>query len=288
MLNVLILGLLNGTIYALIGSGLALTYGRQNVIDVANPAFVIVGAYAVTLLSQHMGFDPYVLTPLVVMGLFVLGVLVQAVIINPLLKRPDYEMHVQSALVLFGVALFVQTLLVILFTADFQAVHTSYTDSVLKIGADIRLPWVKIVSAGLSLVTFGCLYALLYHTFFGKAILATYADRQTAQLLCIDVKRVDLMTYGLGTALAGIAGLVIALGFSFSPASVTPWTVIAFAVTVIGGKGSISGTLLAGVVLGLIEAAVSSISANWIYLAAYSLLLLVFLVRPSGFFGERG
>lgn len=287
MTNVLLLGLLNGAIYALVGAGLALTYGRQNVIDVANAAFVIVGSYLIATLSRTMGLDPYIVTPLVVIALFGVGVLVQIVLINPLLPRPDYEMHVHSALVLFGAALFVQTALVVVFSADFQAVRTPYTDSVIRIGEDIRLPIVKLVAAGLSFVTLVGLYAFLNHTLMGKAILATYADRQTAQLLAINVKRVDIAIYGLGTAIAGIAGLVIALTFSYAPSSIAQWTVIGFAVAVIGGKGSILGTLCAGLVLGLIEAAVSTVAANWIFVAAYTLLLLVFLVRPQGFFGER-
>jgi len=288
VLNILILGLLNGSIYALVGAGLSLTYGRQNVIDVANPAFVIVGSYAVAEIAQSLGLDPYLTTPIAVMGLFALGIAVQYVIINPLLPRPDYEMHVHSALVLFGLALFVQTLLVILFSADYRAIHTNYTDSVVLIGEELRLPVVKLTAAVIALLTLIGLHAFLNHTFFGKAILATYADRQTAQLLSINVRVVDLVTYGLGTALAGIAGLVIALTFSFSPASISSWTVIGFAVAVIGGKGNVIGTLLAALLLGVIEAAVSAVSANWIYLAAYSLLLMVFLVKPSGFFGERG
>lgn len=287
MLNILILGLLNGAIYALVGAGLSLTYGRQNVIDVANTAFVIAGAYLVAVGSERMGLDPYLVMPFAFIALFLVGVVVQLLVINPLLPRPDYEMHVHSALVLFGVALFVQTVLVILFTADSRALHTPYTDSVIRIGEDLRLPLTKVAAAGIGVVTLVALYAFLNHTFFGKAILATYADRRTAQLLSINVKRVDLVTYGLGTAIAGVAGLVIALGFSFSAGSVPSWTVIAFAVAVIGGKGSVLGTLAAGLVLGVIEAIVSTISANWIYLAAYTLLLLVFLVRPSGFFGER-
>ena len=287
MLNILILGFLNGMIYALIGAGLSLTYGRQNVIDLTNPAFIIVGAYLVATFATVIGLDPYLVTPLVVLLLFCLGVLVQIFLINPLLKRPDYEMHVHSCLVLFGAALFIQTLLVIVFSADFQAVHTSYSDTVILIGEDLRLPQLKIAAALLSLVTMIGLYLFLNHTFFGKAILATYADRQTAQLLAINVKIVDIVTYGMGTAIAGIAGLVVALTYSFSPSAIASWTVMGFAVAVIGGKGSVLGTLLAGIVLGIIEAAVSSVSANWIYLVAYSLLLLVFLVRPSGILGER-
>lgn len=287
MLNVLVLGLLNGSIYALVGAGLSLTYGRQNVIDVANPAFVVVGAYFVTAITEKFGLDPFVATPFVMMGLFLLGVLVQVILINPLLSRPDFEMHVQSALVLFGAALLLQTLLIIAFSADYRGLHTSYSNAVIAIGG-LRLPDVKLAAAVLALATLGTLYTFLNHTLIGKAILATYADRQTAQLLAINVKRVDLVIYGLGTAFAGIAGLVVALNFSFSPASVTSWTVIGFAVAVIGGKGSVLGTLVAGLAVGLLEALVSiTLSADWIYFAVYTMLLLIFVFRPRGFFGER-
>ena len=287
MLNVLVLGLLNGAIYALVGAGLSLTYGRQNVIDVANPGFVIVGAYLVLYFSQSFGLDPFLVTPLAVAVLFAMGVVVQLVLINPLLRRPDFEAHVQSALVLFGLGMLLQVSLVLTFSADSQGLHTAYTDRVFVYG-QFRLPLVKVVAAGLAGVTLLSLYAFLTRTFPGKAILATYGNRQAAQLLAINVRRVDLMTYALGTAFAGVAGLVIALTFSFSPASVLPWTVIGFSVAVIGGKGSVLGILLAGFLVGLVEAAVSiTISANWTYLAVYSLLLLVFVVRPRGLLGDR-
>ena len=120
----------------------------------------------------------------------------------------------------------------------------------------------------MAFLTLLSLYVFLTRTFIGKAILATYANRETAQLLAINVKRIDIITYGLGTAIAGIAGLVIALTFSFSPSSVLPWTVIGFAVAVIGGKGSVLGTFIAGLTVGIVEAAVSvTISANWTYFA---------------------
>jgi branched-chain amino acid transport system permease protein len=287
VLNVLVLGVLNGSIYALVGAGLSLTYGRQNVIDVANPAFIITGAYLILYFSEGLGLDPYIVAPIALAALFALGAIVQVLLINPLLSRPDFEMHVQSALVLFGLALFIQVLLVLIFSADFRGIHTSYTDSVVQFGS-LRLPLVKLVATGLAFVTLVSLYAFLTRTFIGKAILATYANRETAQLLAINVKRIDIITYGLGTAFAGIAGLVIALTFSFSPASVLPWTVIGFAVAVIGGKGSVLGTFIAGLTVGIVEAGVSvAISANWTYLAVYSLLLLVFVVRPSGLLGER-
>jgi len=94
--SILSQGILNGSIYALVGIGLGLTYGKQNVIDVANPAFVIVGSYLVLALSQYFGLDPFIVTPLALVALFLAGVAVQFLLVNPLLKRPDFEMHVQS------------------------------------------------------------------------------------------------------------------------------------------------------------------------------------------------
>jgi branched-chain amino acid transport system permease protein len=287
LLNIITQGILNGSIYALVGLGLSLTYGKQNVIDVAHPAFIVVGAYFIFALTHAFGVDPFIVTPIAAAALFAIGVVVQVLLINPLLSRPDFEMHVQSALVLFGLALLVQTLLVIVFTADPEGIRVLYSDSVVVL-SNVRLPVVKLIATGLALVSVGTLYSFLNYTFVGKAILATYASRDTAQLLGINVKRIDILTYGLGTAMAGIAALVIVLSYSFSPASVLPWTVIAFAVAVIGGKGSITGVLVAGITVGIVEATVSfTISSNWIYFAVYSLLMLVFLVRPSGLLGER-
>ncbi len=285
--SLVVQGILNGAIYALVAIGLSLTYGKQNVIDVANPAFVIVGAYFILAITRATSLDPFVALPFSMIVLFGIGVGVQFLIINPLLRRPDFEMHVQSALVLFGLAMLTETLLVVVFNADPQGVRTPYSDSVVTL-LGVRIPLVKLISAGLAAVSVAVLYGFLNFTFLGKAILATYANRETAQLLAINVKRIDIATYGLGTALAGLAGLVIALNYSFSPASVLQWTVTAFAVAVIGGKGSTTGILVAGLAVGMVEAIVATtFSANWIYLAVYALLLMVFVFRPQGLLGER-
>lgn len=287
LISIILQGVLNGSIYALVGVGLSLTYGKQNVIDVAHPAFIVLGAYFILSLTRVLGLDPFIVAPIAVVALFAIGVAVQIAIINPLLARPEFEMHVQSALVLFGLALLIQTLMVIVFTADPQGIRVPYSDSVV-VFLGSRLPVVKIIATGLAFSVVGGLYSFLNFTFLGRAILATYTNRDAAQLLGINVRRIDILTYGLGTAMAGIAALVVVLTYSFSPASVLPWTVIAFAVAVIGGKGSVTGVLIAGITVGLVEALVSfTISSNWIYFAVYSLLMLVFVVRPSGLLGER-
>ena len=150
--------------------------------------------------------------------------------------------------------------------------HDGYTDLLY-----VLLPLWQ-AQFGLGYAEVGLLRALYVGAMAGFQIPAgAIAERVGAPLIL-----------GLGTALAGIAGLVIALTYSFSSASVQPWTVIAFAVAVIGGKGSTTGILVAGLTVGFVEAAVAAtFSANWIYLAVYTLLLLMFLFRPSGILGER-
>lgn len=287
MIEILLFGILNGGLYALVGAGLGLTYGKQNLVDVANPAFMIVGAYLTWLASSRLGLDPYVTLPLTLPVMFLLGVLVQSLLVKPLLSGSSGNPHARSALVLFGAALLIETLLTILFTADIVGIHTAHTNAVVTLG-NLRLPLAKIVAMGLALVSLAVLFAAFNFTLLGKAISATYSNRDAAQLLGIDVERIDQLTYGLATVFAGVAGLVIATSFSFSPASIMSWIVIGLAVAVIGGKGSTLGTLVAGLLVGILEAATAyTISANWLYLAVYTLLLFVIAVRPTGLLGER-
>jgi branched-chain amino acid transport system permease protein len=281
------LGALNGSVYALVGAGLSLTYGKQNLIDIANPAFVIVGAYLVLVLTHFLHMDPLATAPIVLLLMFSLGALVYRSVVRPLLRRPEHDMHMQSALVLFGLSLLIQTVLVMQFSADFRGLTTSYTNTVVTI-VGARFPVVKLVAVVFALTTVGGLFAFLHRTFVGRAALASYANRDLAQLVGINTRWVDLLTYAVGTAFAGLAGVIVAIAYSFSPASVVGWMVIGFAVAVVGGKGSTLGILLAGFLVGLVESVVSfTISPSWLYVAVYLLLLLAFVLRPQGLLGER-
>ena len=197
-----------------------------------------------------LGLDPYVATPLVVMVLFLLGVAVQLVADQSAALAPDYEMHVQSALVLFGAALLIQTVLVIVFSADYQAVHTSYTDAVVAVGR-LRLPAVKLVATGLAALDTRlalCVSQSHDHRQGDPRHLRRPADGAASRDQCQARRSRDLWARHRlrGDRRAGGRAQFLVL---LRPRSL-PWTVIGFAVAVIGGKGSVLGTLLAGLVVG--------------------------------------
>jgi len=287
VLEVLAFGLLNGGVYSLLAMGLGLTFGKQNLADLANPAFVVVAAYLTLVLANRAGVHPFLSLLVTVPVLAGIGALVQLGLINRLLSRPPFEMHTHSALILFALSTLVQSVLTIIFTGDAQGLQTSISDSVWKI-LDLRLPIVKLIALGMSLaITLG-LFLALTRTFYGKAILATYANREVAQLLGINVIVVDVVTYGLATALTGFAGLILALGYSFSPASLAFVTIMALSVAILGGKGSTVGVLVAGLVVGLVEQITGfTLTTTWTLFAIYALLLTMLAIRPTGLLGER-
>jgi branched-chain amino acid transport system permease protein len=287
MLEVIAFGLLNGGVYALLAMGLGLTFGKQNLADLANPAFVVVSAYLTLNFVRRLGINPFLSLALTIPILAATGAAIQLGLINRLLSRPPFEMHTHSALVLFAVSFLVQSLLAIVFTADPQGLQTSFSDSVWQV-AGLRLPVVKLMALGLSLAITLSLFLALTQTYYGKAILATYANREVAQLLGINVIVVDVVTYALATALTGFAGLILALGYSFSPSSLSFVTIMALSVAVLGGKGSTIGVLVAGLVVGLVEQITGfTITTTWTLFAIYALLLFMLAVRPTGILGER-
>jgi branched-chain amino acid transport system permease protein len=195
--------------------------------------------------------------------------------------------HVQSALILFGLYFLIQTAITLEFSADPQGLRTSYSDAVITV-LGLRLPLLKVTGLGVAFAVTGILFVGLTRTYLGKAILATYNNREVAQSLGINVQAVDIATYALATAVTAFAGVFIALTFSFSPSTVAFTTIIGFAVAVVGGKGSTVGILLGGFLVGIIEAATAiELSASWSYFAMYSLLLLFLAVRPLGLLGNR-
>jgi branched-chain amino acid transport system permease protein len=188
---------------------------------------------------------------------------------------------------MFALATLIQSLLAITFTGNAQGLHVSFSDAVWQV-ASLRLPVIKLIALGMSLAITLVMFLAMTRTFYGKAILATYANREVAQLLGINVIVVDAVTYALATALTGFAGVILALGYTFSPASLGFVTIMALSVAVLGGKGSTIGVLVAGLLIGLVEQATGfTISSVWTVFAIYSLLLFVLAVRPTGILGER-
>lgn len=282
LLSSLIQGLLTGTIYSLVGMGLAITFGVQGLIDIVNPAVVILAAYLAFQLAQWFGVDPLLAVLVTMPALFVLGALIQRLSIRPIIRRPEMV----GALMLFGLALVVENGMVAIWGVDYRSLASPYRDVAFHLGA-ISVPLTRLISLGAVLALAGILFLFFTRTYLGRAIRATYMDRDSAELLGINTLRIDWVTYALGTAVAAVAGAIVGLSFVFYPAAVLPWIVLAFAVVIIGGRGSIRGTLVAGLLIGILESLTTTLfAASWMPVATYGALILTLVLRPAGLFRQ--
>jgi branched-chain amino acid transport system permease protein len=282
----LLLGLLIGGLYGLAAAGLSLVFGVLKVLDVAHGELIMLGGYGAFFAVALLGLDPFASLLLVIPGSLLLGVALYYGLFG-FVVRADEETRVKNSLLIgFGLALALHALAVRLWTADERSVVTPYGGVVLGVG-DLSIPVVRLVSLGIALALIGGLHLLLARWRWGKAIRATAEDWQAALLTGIDVRRAYLLAFAIGTALAGAAGTLVTVGYSVSPSIGLEWTLKALIVVVLAGLGSMIGTFVGGLLLGVAEA-VSAAAFGGPYREVVGLLIFVVVltVRPRGLFGR--
>jgi len=282
----IVLGILIGGLYGLAATGLSLVFGVMKVLNVAHGELIMLGGYAAFWLVTLGALDPFVGLLLTVPLALVAGVVLYGGLFA-FVVRADEERRVKNSLLIgFGVALALQALAVKLWTADERSITTSYAGSVVTVGP-IAIPLVRLGSLVLALALTVGLELLLRRWRWGKAIRATSEDWQAALLSGIDVRRAYLLAFALGTGLAGAAGTLVAVGYSISPSIGLEWTLKALIVIVLAGLGSMIGTFVGGVVLGVAEA-ISAAVVGGAYREVVGLLIffVVLVVRPQGLFGK--
>jgi branched-chain amino acid transport system permease protein len=279
--------LLNGittwAVYALIALGLTLIYGVLHIINFAHGASLMVALYAVYLLKQHWGIDPYLALPLVVPGMFVLGYALQRVIIN----RSSHGKDENILLVTLGISIVLENAALLLFKSDTRTIETAYTLTTVAIGpAMIALP--KLVAFAGALVVSGLLLWMVGKTDLGRAIRAVAKEKHGAKLMGIDVDHVYAMSFGIGLACLGAAACFLLPAYYVNPQVGGGFVLVAFTVVVLGGMGSFGGALLGGLLIGVVE------SLGGLYLGEslgqigiFAIFIAVLLFRPQGLFGAR-
>jgi branched-chain amino acid transport system permease protein len=282
----IVLGILIGGLYGLAATGLSLVFGVMKVLNVAHGELIMLGGYATFWLVTLGAVDPFVglllTVPVAVLG----GVALYAGLFA-FVVRADEERRVKNSLLIgFGVALALQALAVKLWTADERSITTPYAGSVVTVGP-ISIPLVRLGSLLLALALTVGLAIALRRWRWGKAIRATSEDWQAALLSGIDVRRAYLLAFALGTGLAGAAGTLVAVGYSISPSIGLEWTLKALIVIVLAGLGSMIGTFVGGIFLGVAEA-VSAAVVGGAYREVVGLVIffVVLVVRPQGLFGK--
>jgi branched-chain amino acid transport system permease protein len=277
--------LLLAGLYSAMAYGLGLIYGVLRVVNLAHGGVIMAAAYMTWLLYTTFGLDPYLAIPLVLVVSFAFGVALYVVLVKRLPRGAAGG--VQSLLLLFGVWLIMRNIADLLFTSNDKAVRTSYSTSGISIlGSSVSINRLAVFA--FALATVAGLHYLLTRTYLGKAIRAVAQNPDSCTLVGIDVERIYMFTFGLGTALAGLGGLFLASIFAFNPTTGAVELLKSFVIVVLGGLGSVVGIALGALVL----AAAESFSILFLpsYLTAavgFVLLVLVLVFRPGGLFGQR-
>ncbi|MBC5732555.1 branched-chain amino acid ABC transporter permease [Flavonifractor sp. DFI.6.63] len=277
-MQILINGILLGAIYALLGVGMSMMFGIVKLTNLAHGEFIIMGAFGSTILSSALGINPILTLVVTVPVMFLLGMVLQSVLINRVMLRGAEP----ALLVTFGLSIILKDAMLLLFTADAQKIGVSYATASLNLGG-ISISVLNLVVFAISLITILVLTLFLRKTYMGRAIRATSDDTVAASLMGVSVKKTYGVAMGIAMATAAIAGLCVGMRWTFYPSSGGEYLLIAFGVVVIGGMGSIPGTLVAGLVFGLAQVIGG---ANYGMFISYIVLLVMLAVRPQGLFSK--
>jgi branched-chain amino acid transport system permease protein len=275
-----------GLLYALIAVGLSLIFGLMDVVDFAHGEFLMIAMYAAFGIWAVTALDPVFLIPVTTVLLFAFGALVYMGVVKHAM-RAKANLGMVQIFATFGLGIFLQGVAQYLFTPDYRSITDTWLgEGTIAIGG-VFLPEAQLFGAGISIAAFVGLYLLMSRTDFGKALEATREDQGAVALVGINRDKIFALGWGLGAALVGLAGGVLAIFYYIHPQVGGPFAMIAYVVVALGGFGSIFGALAAGIIVGLVEAfAAVLIPSSMKAVAVYSLYLAVVFIRPRGLFGR--
>ena len=286
LFQVLASGLLMGAIYALVAVGLSLVFGLMDVVNFAHGEFLMIAMYMMFGLVTLTALDPIVLAPIVVAVMFVAGSLVYLGVIRRAMRVKANAGMVQI-FATFGLSVLLQGAAQFLFSANYLSIANSWLGGkTVQIGG-VFLPLPQLFGSFVSVAAFAALYLLMKKTDFGKALEATREDQGAVALVGINKDKVFMLGWGLGAALVGLAGSVLAIFYYIHPQVGLSFALIAYVTVALGGFGSVSGSLVAGLIVGLVEAVSAVVVPSSLKeVGVYVLYLAVVFVRPRGIFGS--
>src|SRR5512136_877971 len=250
----LVFGILMGALYGLAAVGLALVFGVTKFLNVAHGELLMLGGYVSFWLFNLWHVDPFLSLPLAIISLLVVGAVFYKLLFARMVKLTEGVKIQNTLLVGFGLSLILQNLALRFWTADTRSITASYSGAVLTF-AGVRFPVVRVASMVIAFIVVVALQLFLRRTYTGKALRATVENWEAATLMGIDIQRVYLMSFVIGAALAGVAGCLVSVGYSIDPTMGMSWTLKSLVVMVLGGLGSLTGTFVGGLILGVTESA---------------------------------
>jgi branched-chain amino acid transport system permease protein len=282
ILQLIINGLLLGGIYALISIGLTLIFGVLEIVNFAHGEFLMLAMYASYFLFQLYGVDPYLSLVIILPLFFLIGVAVQRVTIQPILNAPPLNQIFMTV----GLSMVLQNLALFFWKADYRTVKTSYSSLTLK-AAGLMISFPRLVAFVLAMGLIAGLLIFLQKTYTGKAIRALAQERKAAMLMGINVYRTYQIAFGMGIACVGAAGAMLMPVFFVFPSVGAMFVLIAFVVVILGGYNSLTGALVGGLIIGVVEAFSGFFISPHLKEAIYFVIfILILLFRPTGLFGR--
>jgi branched-chain amino acid transport system permease protein len=277
-------GILLGGVYALISVGLTLIFGVMRIINFAHGEFLMLGMYLAFWAFTLVHLDPYVTFALALPLLFGVGWLSYRIVMRPVIHA-GHNVHVFTTV---GLSVALQNVALVLWTADSRFVRTGYYAVVVRVGgAAVNL--AQIVAFAVAVLLTGALFAFLRWSYMGKVMRATAQDRQVASLMGIDTGRVFALTWAVGVACVGAAGVLLAPIYPVYPTAGLQFVLIAYVAVVLGGLGDMAGALIASVVVAAVEVVGSyMLGTAWKEVLYLLLFIGILIVRPAGLFGQRG
>jgi len=285
MINLILMGICLGGIYAVMGLGFSLIFaGIRGALNIAHGALAILACYFCLLFAER-GFDPLLAMLPVIPIMFILGYAIQGGLVNRLVYG-DPNVFV---LLLVGVSVVIENLIIVIWSANPKTLTTfaPYAIQGIKIGG-VTLPLNYIINFSISVAVIILYYLFLKRTYWGISIRATSESYVYAQLLGVNPKKTYAYTYGLGAIAAGVAGILMGLTFTFVPSTSLDWLTIAFGVVVLGGLGSLRGVIAGGLIMGLtVVLSAYYLGVQYQLFLCYVVILIVLALRPEGIFGYR-
>ena len=284
LVNAVVAGILLGGFYAAVSLGISMSFGLLEVANIAHPVFVIAGAYAAYMMNTAVGLDPILTGLLFTPVFYALGVVVYRIYYASFERKG--EQSLRGLVFFFGILFIIEVLLVLIYGVDYRLVEAPYIGRSLLIGP-IGIALRLLVPCIVGLVLTLALYLFLGKTFYGRAIMGVSQDALALRLMGADPIKIKTIAFGLGIATASLAGALLIIIAPVEPSIGREYIGRAFAITVLGGMGSISGTLVAALILGVAESLTSTFSGpSWALAVSFGILLLALAVRPSGLFGR--
>lgn len=284
LINAIVAGLLLGGFYAAVTAGVSISFGMLDIVNIAHPAFIILGSYIVYFVNVNFGIDPIVASIIALPAFYALGALVYQVYYLSFEKRGQESLR--GLAFFFGLLFVTEVSLILVFGVDYRYVKAAYIGPSIHIGF-IDMPLRMLVPCIAALALFGAIDLFVTRSFLGRAIMAVSQDQLALELMAADPIRVKRVAFGISIATASIAGALLIIIQPVEPSVGRDYIGRAFAICVLGGLGSMPGTLIAAMLLGVIESLTSTFyGPSWAPAVAFGFLLLTLAFRPAGLFGR--